>query len=62
MTVIFVRFIAKETRTACLNANNEIVPLKNLNKCLYNDENETETNVSNISEKFALKSQRISES
>jgi hypothetical protein len=50
MAVIFVRFIAKETCTACLNANNEIVPLMNLNKCAYNDENETETNVSNISE------------
>jgi hypothetical protein len=50
MAVIFVRFIAKETCTACLNANNEIFPLTNLNKCVYNDENETETNVSNISE------------
>jgi hypothetical protein len=41
MTGIFVRFIAEETCTPCLDANNEIVLLTNLNKCVCNDENKT---------------------
>jgi len=46
--VISLKFIATEKCTACLNANNEILPPKNLNKCVYNDENETETNVTSV--------------
>jgi Zn ribbon nucleic-acid-binding protein len=47
----FLRFIAKKVCTAC-SKTNKIVPLTNVNKCVYNDKSETEVFTNNSSEKI----------
>ena len=47
----FLRFIAKKVCTAYSKSNNKIVPITNLNKCVYNEKSETEGNIKNNSEK-----------
>jgi hypothetical protein len=47
----FERFIAKKVCTACSRTNNNIVPLANLNKYLYNGKSEIKMNMNNNSEK-----------
>jgi len=61
MAVIFVRFTAKETCTACLSANSEIVPLKNLNKYIMTEMKHKGMEVTSV-KKLPLKSLRLSES
>jgi hypothetical protein len=42
---------AKKVCTACSKTNNNIVPLTNLNKYLYNGKSEIKVNINNSSEK-----------
>ena len=46
---IFVRFIAKKVCTTCSRANNKIVLLTNLRKCLYSGKRETKVTRNNSS-------------
>jgi hypothetical protein len=55
-------YVVLDGHTLYKYINNEIVPVTNLNKYVYNDENGIEMNVSNINEKIAIKPLRLSES
>jgi len=58
--IAFLRFIEKKLCTACSRTNNEIVPLTNLNKYLYNGKSGIKVNINNTSENVLKNTLRLS--